>query len=159
MQKNFVASLLGVTIALVGCGGGNEETVAGEITDDAISLSADSAGPTVWIELRNAGDTPCDLLAVMSEAPDELPMSEGRVAFPQSGAGVHRYVEEMYVEVDGEAAGSAGTPGEAVTIEPTETGRLQIAFKGVPEREERVILCNGEGDYERGRYAVLPFTR
>lgn len=65
----------------------------------------------------------------------------------------------MYVEIDGEQAPSTGTPGQAVTIEPTETGRLPIAFKGVPEREERVVLCSGEGNHERGRYAVLRFTR
>ena len=95
----------------------------------------------------------------MSDAPDELPTSGGRVALAPSGDGGHRYLEEMYVEADGEQAASTGTPGQAVTIEPTETGRLQIALVGVPEREKRAILCNGEGDYERGRYAVLRFTR
>jgi hypothetical protein len=65
----------------------------------------------------------------------------------------------MYVEIDGEPAVSTGIPGDAVIVEPTQTAKLQIAFTGVPEREERVNLCNGEGDYEAGRYAVLRFTR
>jgi hypothetical protein len=34
-----------------------------------------------------------------------------------------------------------------------------MALEGTPKTEDRIILCNGAGDYEHGRYAVLRFDR
>jgi len=147
-----------VLAALTACGGVAGETVQGEIRDDALSLVEETAGPTVWIELTNVGTEACELLVVMSEAPETLPVEGGRVAASLGGEGGHRTLEEMYVEIDGQARGGQ-EPGESVPVAPGESARLQIAFTGVPEREDRVILCNGEGDYGRGRYAVLEFER
>jgi hypothetical protein len=144
--------------ALTGCGGVTEETVQGEIRDDSLSLVDETAGQSVWIELTNVGSEACELLVVMSEDPGALPVEGGRVEASLGGEGGHRTLEEMYVEIDGQARGGQ-EPGESVPVAPGESARLQIAFTGVPEREDRVILCNGEGDYGRGRYAVLEFER
>ena len=144
--------------ALTACGGITEETVQGEIRDDALSLVEETAGQSVWIELTNVGSEACELLVVMSDAPGALPVDGGRVATSPGGEGGHRTLEEMYVEIEGQASGG-GQPGASVPVAPGQTARLQIASTGVPELEDRVILCNGEGDYERGRYAVLKFER
>ena len=145
--------------ALTGCGGLAEETVQGEIRDESLSLVDKTAGQSVWVELTNVGSEACELLVVMSEAPGALPIGDGgRVEASLGGEGGHRTLEEMYVEINGQARGGQEA-GQSVPVAPGESARLQIALTGIPEREDRVILCNGEGDYERGRYAVLEFER
>jgi uncharacterized cupredoxin-like copper-binding protein len=71
------------------------------------------------------------------------------------------YPMDAYVEIDGRPA-TGDDPvraGRHAVVEPGETARVQLALTGMPEREERVIVCNGPGDYEAGRYTVLRFDR
>jgi hypothetical protein len=34
-----------------------------------------------------------------------------------------------------------------------------MALEGAPKTDDRIILCNGVGDYSAGRYAALRFQR
>ena len=36
---------------------------------------------------------------------------------------------------------------------------LDIGLQGIPDRSERIVVCNGRGDHENGRYAVVAFDR
>lgn len=154
-QRNIAIATLVSVVA--GCGFGGEETVRGQIDDESVTLTQETAGPGVWLELANVGSTPCELLIVMSSEPEDLPLDSGRVRAGSSGTD-HRSVEEMFVEVDGEPRPPL-KPGEPVTVGPGELARVQVAFIGIPDEGERVVVCNGAGDYERGRYAVLAFDR
>jgi hypothetical protein len=54
--------------------------------------------------------------------------------------------------------GVAATLGQAVR--PGDVARFQAAFDSTtPRTDERVIFCNGEGQYAAGRRAVLTFDR
>ena len=148
--------------ALSACTGA-EATISGEIRDDAIVLAQPSGPQSVWLELSNVGAVPCDLAVVRTElAPDSLPLEGGRVVLSQSGSPQgEAYPMEAYVEIEGEPAtyDDPVREGRQALVEPGQTARVQLALTGMPEREERVILCNGAGDYEAGRYAVLRFDR
>jgi hypothetical protein len=64
------------------------------------------------------------------------------------------------VELNGErAAGLMSEQDWATVVNPGHRIRLQLALKGAPDEEERVVICNGVGDYEAGRYAVIAFER
>lgn len=145
-------------ILLAGCGALVEEDVTGEIRDDAIDLSVDSAHHSIWLELTNAGTTPCEVSAVLTDSPDEMPVVGGRADLGSAtDPEAERYPMLGYIEVDGVPAAHEGDL--AVTVPPGSVARMQLAFTGIPDRGERVILCNGPGDYEAGRYAVLRFNR
>ena len=53
--------------------------------------------------------------------------------------------------------GVAATLGQAV--HPGDVARLQVAFDATPRTDDRVIFCNGAGEYASGRRAALPFER
>lgn len=152
---------LAITAALAACVG-PEPTVAGEIRDDRIVLGQETAPQSVWLELTNVGTQPCELVVIRTELPpDELPTRDGRVLHDFSGTGASPM--EAYVEINGEPviAGGEGLSvnGAHAVVAPSEIARIQLALTGVPEREERVIVCNAPGDYEAGRYAILRFDR
>lgn len=117
----------------------------------------------MWLELSNVGAEPCDLVVIRTElGPDALPLDGERVILSVSGSPEDgAYPMDAYVEIDGQPAGVEDPvrAGRQAVVEPGKTARVQLALTGMPEREERVIVCNGPGDYEAGRYAVLRFDR
>lgn len=145
-------------ILLAGCGAFAEEELTGEIRDDAIGLKVATAHHSVWLELTNAGTIPCELTAVLTGHPHEMPVANGRADLGSAtDPEAERYPMLGYTEVDGVQAAAEGDL--AVTVPPGSVARMQLGFKGIPDHGERVILCNGPGDYEAGRYAVLRFNR
>lgn len=140
-----------------------EATITGEIRDDSIVLEQDSGPQSVWLQLSNVGDDPCELVVIRSElAPDALPLDGERLALNVSGSPADRaYPMDAYVEIDRQPV-TVEDPvraGRHALVDPGRTARVQLALTSVPEAEERVIACNGPGDYEAGRYAVLRFDR
>jgi hypothetical protein len=49
--------------------------------------------------------------------------------------------------------------GWITNVNPGDVVVLDVGLKGIPDRWERIIACNGPGDYGAGRYAVLAFDR
>ncbi|HVL52922.1 MAG TPA: hypothetical protein VM344_01520 [Vitreimonas sp.] len=164
--SSFRGLILTAALALMGllpaCTSG-ETTITGDIYDDSVSLAQASGPQSVWLELSNRGHLPCDLVAIRTElAPETLPTEDGRITLSTSGSPKDdAYPMDVYIEIDGESGGvdDAVQTGRHAVVEPGQTVRLQLAFTSMPEREERVIACNGAGDYGSGRYAVLPFDR
>lgn len=149
-----------VGLALAACA--SEPTIVGQITDSAINLEQQTAPQSVWLELTNVGSAECELLAVRTELPpDSLQVEEGRIVVGSSGLDGPASAMAAYVEIDGQPAGGegVGAGGSHAVVQPGETARIQLALTGTPERAERVILCNGPGDYGSGRYVVLRFDR
>lgn len=135
---------LGATIVFAACGGST--TIKGDIRDDSIAIPVDHAGQSVRLELRNVGTQPCDLFVGQTTLPaDQLPVVDGQVVITRDGTpGGVRPMD------GGEAPGSVA-PGDVTT--------LDLALEGTPKTEDRVIFCNGPGEYELGRYATLRFDR
>jgi hypothetical protein len=44
-------------------------------------------------------------------------------------------------------------------VEPGTTFQAEVALDGAPKTDDRLVFCNGVGDYQRGRYAILRFDR
>ena len=129
-------------------------TIRGEIHDDRITFAQPFAPPDAWAELTNRGSLPCELAGALTEvAPDALPVEAGRVVFDLRGEPQSVDRMEAYSEVGGQAV------EQPPIVQPGQTVRTQLTMSGTPERAERILLCNGPGDYERGRYAVLRFER
>jgi hypothetical protein len=156
------AALVGATI-LGACsfGSGNGETtaptVAGEITDEAITLDQPTAPATVWLELTNAGDERCELVIVLpTESVENLRTEDARVQIDLDPTTDEPYPMEAYVEVNGEPIAQQDF---IVALRPGDSVRMQLALEGTPENGERVILCNGPGDYQAGRWVMLSFER
>lgn len=124
-------------------------TVVGEISDSSISVNNSIPPPDIWVELHSVGSRPCPLAVVLTNAdPGALPVEGEQVVI--DGSTVLDILEVAYI--DGEA-----TAERPVVVQPGETVRVQIAFEEAIA-EDRVILCNGPGDYEAGRYVALPFS-
>jgi hypothetical protein len=161
-RRRWVARALTALATLSGCTGA-EATIAGEIRDDAVVLVQDSGPQSVWLELSNVGAAPCDLVVIRTELdPDALPLDGDRVTLSISGSPQgEAYPMDAYVEIDGQPAGVEDPvrAGRQAVVGPGKTARVQLALTGMPEHEERVIVCNGPGEYEAGRYAVLRFDR
>lgn len=158
LQVRWTALVL--VVFLASCG--SAPTVNGEIHDDAVVLPADSASHHLWLELRNTGAQPCDLLAILTTLPpDRLPTQAGRIELGSATASPPDDTIPMdaYVEVDGRQEGSEAGEGRPTVVAPGQTARMQLAQTGIPDLGERVIACMGSGDYERGRYAVLRYER
>jgi hypothetical protein len=49
--------------------------------------------------------------------------------------------------------------GRYFNVKPGDVFKIELAMEGTPKTDDRIILCNGVGDYERGRYAVLRYNR
>ena len=121
----------------------------GEIGDRSIVLAADHAGSAVRFSLHNGGTTPCDLIVVLgSMKPTALPVKDGMVVVSDTGAsGTVRFPY------------GGGTTGFVARIQPGETFETEVALEGPPATDERIVLCNGTGDYQNGRWALLRFDR
>lgn len=135
-------------VVAAGCLGGST-TVTGEIKDDGITLATDHSGSNVKFRLTNIGTLPCDLIVVLaSMAPDALPVKDGQVVIDDSGA--PDTVRFPY---------GGGTTGYLQRIQPGDTFETEVALEGAPKTDERIVLCNGVGEYEQDRYALLRFDR
>jgi hypothetical protein len=158
LQVRWTVLILAASLA--SCG--SAPTLKGEIQDDAVVLPADSASHDLWLELRNTGTKPCELLAILTTLPpDRLPTQGGRIELGDGTASPpdDTVSNDAYVEVDGRQEGSEAGEGRPTVVAPGQTARMQLAQTGIPDVGERVIACMGIGDYERGRYAVLRYER
>lgn len=119
--------------------------VSVEIHDDEVRLVPPTGSEEVALTIVNAGQQPCELVVFITDDvngpvdPDALPVRDGRVDFESSD----------FSEIEAAEGVEAGGPA----IEPGEQRSLTLGFQGTPV-VTRVVLCNGLGDYERGRYAV-----
>jgi hypothetical protein len=140
-RRSCVWLVTGVAVIVSACG---PSTIKGEIRDDAIAIPVDHAGVSVRLELRNVGTLPCDLIVGLTTLPaDALPVVDGQVVITRDGSpGGVRPQDEF--------------PG---SVAPGELQALDLALEGTPRTEDRVIFCNGAGEYEQGRYATLRFDR
>lgn len=142
-RRTCLSLVAGVALFVSACG---TPTLKGEIRDDAISIPFDHAGASVRLELRNVGKLPCDLIVGLTTLPaDALPVVDGQVVITRDGSpgGVRP-------QDGGEFPGS---------VAPGDLQVLDLALEGTPSTEDRVIFCNGPGEYEQGRYATLRFDR
>lgn len=140
-----------VTLMLVAACLGAATNLKGEIKDDRISLATDHAGSSVRFELHNVGRTPCDLVVALTSLPiDALPVKDGQVVIVDGdGPGIVRPITTY-------ESAPTFTLGR---IEPGAVFQAEVALEGAPKTEDRVLLCNGVGEYQHGRYAALRFDR
>jgi hypothetical protein len=143
-------------------------SVDGRIYDDRIEVDDQTVPGNAWLSLTNLGSRPCRLvlLDTLDERdanvdPRRLPVAAGRVVVrttDPSAPGI-QVSEELYAEVDGRAVAADTSEGfPAVMIEPGVTARVQLALIGTPRNGAvRVLVCHDPGDYDLGRYAVIPF--
>jgi hypothetical protein len=160
-----VAVLMLVSAGMVGCQLlAAPDLISGEIDDTEIRLAQDSAGAAVRLELTNVGGIPCDLVPMLTALPPEaLPVVDGRVVMSLSGDDDRPAPMEAYVELNGapvdREGGTFTEEGWVTRVNPGDEVMLDIGLQGIPDREERIVVCNGAGDYEAGRYAVVAFDR
>ena len=84
-QAHAAVAAIAVLVLAAACG--PSPLVSGQITDDAITLSADHAPTSLRFELRNAGTTPCDLTVAQTAFPmDALPVRDGKVVITEDGS-------------------------------------------------------------------------
>jgi hypothetical protein len=159
------AVLLLVSAAMIGCQQlAAPHQITGEIDDTEIRLAQDRAPAAVRLELTNIGSTPCELVPMLSVlAHDALPVVDGRVVMSLSGDDDRPAPMEAYVELNGERVdregGTMTEQGWVTRVNPGDEVMLDIGLQGIPDRSERIVVCNGRGDYETGRYAVVAFDR
>jgi len=116
-----------------------------DIHDDDIRLEPATGSEDVALTVVNLGNRPCDLVVFITDDvngpvdPDALPVREGRVDFERTD----------FHEIEAAEGVESGGPA----VEPGEQRQLTLGFQGAPI-VTRVLLCNGIGDYERGRYAI-----
>jgi hypothetical protein len=129
-------------------------SITGEIEDDAIILSSPIGAPVFQLELRNVGTKPCELQLGLTSMPmDALPVKNGRVLIDAGGQPGVIWPE------DGGAIGGSPDDYTVAHIKPGGSFKREVAMERAPKTDDRIILCNGVGDYEAGRYAVLRFQR
>jgi hypothetical protein len=146
-NRRGIVAILATAMLVSGCLGA-ATTMKGEIDDDKIILASDHAGSAIRLQLHNAGTDPCEFTAVVTTlAPDALPVKDGQVVIDSSGA---PNAVEMLM---------GGPAGSLKRVMPGENYDIELALEGAPRTGERIMLCNGPGDYARGRYAVLRFDR
>jgi hypothetical protein len=129
-------------------------SITGEIQDHAIVLSSPIGDPIIELELHNVGTKTCNLVVALTSMPmDSLPVKNGQVLI--DAAGVPGALEP-------EDGGQVGAPPDTYTlarVQPGGTFKREQALESAPTAGDRIILCNGVGDYQAGRYAVLRFQR
>jgi len=155
--------LLLLWIGLTGCQAA-VPTIHGEIHDTQIRLTQDRAPAAARVELTNLGAKACELVPVLSSLPARsLPVADGRVQLSLSGADDAAAPMEAYVELNGEPVDRPGglltEQGWVTRVDPGDTVLLDVGLERIPDAWERFLICNGPGDYEAGRYAVLGFDR
>ena len=130
---------------------GGATSLKGDIKDDGITLATDHAGSNVRFELHNVGTKPCDLVvALTSLSMNALPVKDGQVVITDGdGPGIVRPITTY----------ENAPPYTLGRVEPGAVFQAEVALEGAPKTEDRVLLCNGVGDYQHGRYAVLRFDR
>lgn len=145
-----IVPLIATALLAVGCIGG-ATSLKGEIKDNSITLAADHAGSNVRLELRNTGTKSCDLVVALTSLPvDALPVVDKQVVITDGdGPGIVRPVKTY----------EDAPPFTLGHIEPGSTFSYEVALDSTPRSEERVLFCNGLGDYQHGRYALLRFDR
>ena len=95
---------------------------------------------------RDVGTLPRDLIVGLTTLPAAaLPVGDGQVVITRDGSS-----GGVRPQDGGEFPRSLG---------PGELQALDLALEGTPSTEDRVIFCNGPGEYEQGRYATLRFDR
>jgi hypothetical protein len=141
---------MAVLMLVTACVGG-ATSMKGEIKDDGITLAADHAGSNVRFELQNVGTAPCDLVVGLTSLPlNALPVKDGRVVIVDSdGPGIVRPITTY----------ENAPPYTLGRVEPGSAFQAEVALEGAPPTDDRVVFCNGVGDYEHGRYALLRFDR
>lgn len=141
---------LAIGLLVGGCIGG-ASTVKGDVRDGGIALETDHAGSAVRFELHNVGTMPCDLVVALTSLPaTALPVKDGRVVIVDGdGPGIVRPITTY----------ENAPPFTLGRIEPGAVFTAEVALEGAPSAEDRVLFCNGDGDYQHGRYAVLRFDR
>jgi hypothetical protein len=160
-----VAVLLLASAGMIGCQMlASPETITGEIDDTEIRLSQERAPAAVRLELTHVGSTPCELVPMLTALPPEaLPVVDGRVVMTLSGDDDRPGPMEAYVELNGEPVAREGglmtEQGWVTRVNPGDEVMLDIGLQGIPDRSERIVVCNGRGEYETGRYAVVAFDR
>jgi hypothetical protein len=146
-NRGGIVAIRATAVLASGCLGA-ATTMKGEIRDDSIGLASDHAGSAVRLQLHNAGTTPCEFTAVVTTLPpDALPVKDAQVVIDSSGA---PNTVQMLM---------GGPAGSLKRVMPGEDYEIELALEGAPRTGERIMLCNGVGDYARGRYTVLRFDR
>jgi hypothetical protein len=129
-------------------------SIIGEIRDDAIVLSSPIGAPIIQLELRNVGTKPCALVVAQTSMPmDSLPVKNGQVVIDAAG------VPGAILPEDGGQVGASPDAYTMARVQPGGVFKREMALEGVPKTDDRIILCNGVGDYAAGRYAALRFQR
>ena len=146
--------LAAALVALMGC---DAPTFHGEIDDAEIRLADEQFPISLWLELANVGTQPCELVAMLSPVPaDAMPVEGGQVVTSLSGEpDAISPIEFAAEKPDG--GPFLRDPRGAAIILPGDRVRVQLGFKSKPEVGVLVIVCNGPGDYEAGRYTAVPF--
>ena len=133
---------------------GSTRSITGEFQDHAIVVSSPIGDPIIELELDNVGTKSCDLVVALTSMPmDSLPVKNGQVLI--DAAGIPGAIEP-------EGGGPVGAPADAYTLAHVRPGGVftsEQALENAPKAGDRIILCNGVGDYEAGRYATLRFQR
>ena len=146
----LIPVLFAAVVVATGCIGG-ASAIKGEIRDDKIVLATDHAGSVVRFELHNSGTVACDIVLVLTSLKaDALPVNDGKVVITEGdGPGI--------VRPDGTY--ETQPPYTLAHVLPGADFSQEIALESAPKVEDRVLLCNGVGDYQHGRFAPLRFDR
>ena len=148
--SRIVAIAVAALVLAGGCIGG-ASAVKGVIRDDGITLETDHAGSAIRFELHNSGTMACDLVVALTSLPiTALPVKDGRVVIVDGdGPGIVRPVTTY-------ESAPLYTLGR---VEPGADFSPEIALDSTPSSEDRVLFCNGVGDYGHGRFVGLRFDR
>ncbi|MEO8571078.1 MAG: hypothetical protein ABI553_05195 [Chloroflexota bacterium] len=102
-------------------------------------------------ELHNSGTLACDIVLVLTSlSADALPVKDGQVVIAD-GDGPGHVRPDLTYEND--------APYTLGRVAPGADFSQEIAMEGAPKVDDRVILCNGVGDYQHGRFAPIRFDR
>ena len=146
-----ILAIASATIILAGGCIGGASAVKGVIRDDGITLETDHAGSNVRFELHNSGTMACDLVVAVTSLPiTALPLKDGRVVIViGDGPGIVKPITTY----------ENAPPYTLGRVEPGADFSVEIALESTPQSEDRVLFCNGVGDYEHGRFVGLRFDR
>ena len=74
-------------------------------------------------------------------------------------ASMEAYIELIGKPVERGDGGLLTEQGWITRIDPGDVVMLDVGLQGTPDRADRIVVCNGPGDYEARRYAVLAFDQ
>jgi hypothetical protein len=137
--------------------------ILGEMDDTAIRLAQNSAPSAARLELTNVGKGACALVPMLSAQPaDALPLADGRVAMTLSlTTPTQRRWKLMWTSTarPSSARGPAHRTGLGHQREPGRPNQPGYRPAGIPAKAERIVMRDGQGDYEACRYALLASDR